>query len=226
MVKYTLIMFSFVRRQLEFVFFGAITLVVALFYFLCIQGGFMLEKIKIVFSGIVSKIKELLVNISKPIAITDQESYNKAKMWLKKALISCGVCLILGIFYAGIIKKMIEIPGFICFVLGEWSLLGLATFILNLGEIFNIDKMSFLGKLGYNIGKDFKETNVNVEHQFGNTYKVTTNTTHKGFLFSVIAIGIRFLFWMYFSVFVGPVITVKKVILTVKEIKEYPQNQI
>lgn len=186
----------------------------------------MLEKIKIVFNGIISKIKAWLVKMSKLTPITDQEIYNKTKAWLIKALIICGICSILGILYAVEMTRVLEIPGIMCFVIGEWSSLAFATFILNIGEIFNIDKICFLGELGFNIGKDFEKTNVSVDYQSNDTYEVSTYTSNNGCLFAIIAIGLRFFGWIFLSIYLGPIITVSKLILTVDEMKKYQKNQV
>ena len=137
----------------------------------------------------------------------------KARVWLKKATILCGICSILGILYALLIRKIIpfdflSLP--ISFILGQWSFWGVATFILNAREIFNIKKMVELGQIGYTIGKEIKETHVKVTHEFGNQYKVTSHTENKGCLFAFVAVFIRFIGWMYFSVIVGAVLTLKK----------------
>ena len=217
-------LFSFVRRQSEFAVFGAITSVVALFLF-SIQGGVMFKNLRL-------KIKHYFRIVSDPIAIPDQEACVKAHTWLKRAMIICGICSILGILYALLInalfiKKIISL-GFlsvpISFILGQWSFLGVAAFLLNAREIFNIKKMVELGKIGYTIGKEFKETHINVTHEFGNQYKITSHTENKGCLFAFIAVFIRFLGWMYFSVIVGAFLTLKKLILTIRNVKDYQEK--
>ena len=188
----------------------------------------MLEVIKL-------KIKQFLKITSDAVAITCQEDYARARSWLKKATIICGICSVLGIAYGlmiGILSLSSDVIPFgvlsipIGFILGQWSFWGVATFILNIREILNIKKIVELGKIGYTAGKEIKETHINVTHEFGNQYKVTSHTEHKGCLFALAAIFIRFLFWMYFSVMVGAFLTVKKLIQTVHNIKEYQKNEI
>ena len=180
------------------------------------------------------KIKQYFRIVSDAITIESQEDYAKARMWLRKAIIVCGICSGLGIVYGLIIGiiglhndeipfGVLSIP--IGFILGQWSFLGVATFILNIREIFNIKKMVELSKIGYTVGKEIKETHINVTHEFGNQYKVTAHTENKGCLFAFIAIFIRFLGWMYFSVIVGAFLTVKKLIQTIRNIKDYQKNQ-
>lgn len=180
------------------------------------------------------KIKQYFQIVSDAITIQSQEDYAKACAWLRKAAVVCGICTVLGILYGlvigisgfftgEIVFGILSIP--IGFILGQWSFWGVATFILNIREIFNIKKMVELGKIGYTVGKEIKETHINVTHEFGNQYKVTAHTENKGCLFAFIAIFIRFFGWMYFSVIVGAFLTVKKLIKTICNIKEYKKNQ-
>ena len=182
----------------------------------------MLKKLKL-------KIKYYFIIVSEAIVIQCDEDYTYALAWLKKAKVLCSVCSVLGIMYgfaigiSGVLPvDVLSMP--IGLFLGQWSFWGVATFILNIREILNIRKMIEMGKLGYNIGKEFKETYVNVTHEFGNKYKVTSHTENKGCLFAIIAIFMRFIFWMSFSVFVGAFLTVKKLIHTSHNIKDYQKN--
>ena len=142
----------------------------------------------------------------------------------------CGICTFLGIIYGIIIGINPEIPfGALSIplgiILGQWSFWGVATIILNFREIFDIKKMIETGKIGYTVGKEFKETHINVTHEFGNQYKVTSHTENKGCLFAFVAVFIRFLAWMYFSVIIGAFLTLKKLIQSLRNIKEYKEKQ-
>ena len=131
------------------------------------------------------KIKQYFQIVSGAITIQCQEDYIKARAWLKKATILCGICSVLGLVYGLIVGTVVlhnkipllSIP--IGLVLGQWSFWGVATFLLNIREILNIKKMIELGKIGYDVGKEFKETHINVTHEFGNQYKVTAHTEDK-----------------------------------------------
>ncbi len=170
------------------------------------------------------KIKQYIRIVSDAIAIRCDEDYVEALAWLKKAMIVCTICSTLGILYGLMIGISGLLPVFIGLILGQWSFWGVAAFILNFREIFNIKKMVELGKMGYNVGKEIKETHINITHEFGNQYKVTAYTENKGCLFASISIFIRFLGWMYFSVIVGAFLTAKKLIQTVVNIKDYQKN--
>lgn len=178
------------------------------------------------------KIKQYVDIVSKAMTIQNQEDYEKARAWLKKASTVCGICAVIGLAYglfAGIFVMnnvmdvgILSIP--IGLLLGEWSLWGVAAFLLNIREIFNIKKMVKLGKMGYEVGKEIKETHVDVTHEFGNRYTVKATTEDKGCLFAFIAIFIRFILWMYFSVLVGAFLIVKKLVSTAQNIKAYQEK--
>ena len=180
------------------------------------------------------KIQYYIQIVSGEITIQNQEDYEMARKWLKKATVICGICTVLGFIY-GLIIGIVgltssEIPFGVLsiplgFILGEWAFWGVAAFLLNIRQIFNIKKMVQLGAIGYAVGKQFKETHVNVTHEFGNQYKVTSHTEDKGCLFAFIAIFIRFFGWMIFSVYVGAFLTAKKLRLTTRNIKAYQMNQ-
>ena len=77
------------------------------------------------------------------------------------------------------------------------------------------------GVEGYGIGKNIETTHVEVSHEYGNTYSVSSYTENKGCLFALLAGGGRYLLWVIYCAYAGPFVTVKKIKASQENVKKY-----
>ncbi len=78
---------------------------------------------------------------------------------------------------------------------------------------------------GYEMGDQFKSTDITVTHQYGSTYKATARESSKGFLGAIIAFFIGLYLYLCLFGYAGPIIIIKKITLLSKQITDY-KNQI
>ncbi len=180
-------------------------------------------------NNLINAIKLMIKNFfeqkSAAIDVGDLASYRKAKSWLKKAITLYSFFSVMGIVVTGLVIKLVTaVQGFhpiviilpILLLLTFW---GYATLIMYLPEI--IKNTLKAGKAGFEVGQNVETTHVDVEHVYGNTYKVSSHTENKGCLFAFIAGGAKLFVWLFFCVYIGPFLTLKKAKGTSKNIKEY-----
>ena len=167
---------------------------------------------------------------SVPEPIEDSNDYNRVKAWIKKVIILYSVFTGLSIFFMIIgfsIFSAIDLPGIIYMLLPILVILtawGYASIILYAKDIFK--SVAKAGKAGYKVGEQIETTYVDVTHEYGKTYRVSSHTENKGCLFAMISAGAKFFFWGFFCVYIGPVLTFKKVWYSVKNIKAYEAKNI
>lgn len=80
-------------------------------------------------------------------------------------------------------------------------------------------------RYGYKVGETIKTTNVNVSHEFGNTYKVTARTEDKGVLFACIGVMVILLAWSAYCVYKGTFLTFKKIRNSKVNLEEYIKSK-
>jgi len=167
---------------------------------------------------------------SVPEPIEDSNDYNRVKAWIKKVIILYSLFTgfsIITMIIAISIMSAFDVPGIAYLILPILDILtawGYASIILYAKDIFT--SVAKAGKTGYQVGSQFETTYVDVTHEYGNTYRVSSRTENKGCLFAVISAGAKFFFWAFFCVYVGPFLTFKKVWYSVKNIKEYEAKNI
>jgi len=137
-------------------------------------------------------------------------------IWIVYAVVcfTMGVCFIFAEMDSGDIgNNIIYFLGGLWIGLGTCSLASLMFIIIKASWKFIV--------LGYKVGDQIKETNVTVRHEYGSNYKVTSTTETKGCLFGVIACMLSLLPWSAICAFTGPIIPVKRMIKTIKQIIDY-----
>lgn len=191
------------------------------------------------FKSIIKNIVKRFVNIySLPDPINNEEDVEKAEQWKNKVVKLYGIFSILGIatcflggliIYVGILAN--ESMNFgvllICCVLAipltlltNW---GYASMILYFKKM--VKSIWEATKIGYQIGEQVKTTEIDIKHEYGNTYKVSKNTYDKGLLFAYITAVAGFVVWAFFCVYVAPFLTYKKYKNTKIALQEYNQAQ-
>ncbi len=172
---------------------------------------------------------------STPDPIKTDEDVANAKKWLKKTVILYGVftavalvtTLLAIVLVSAILEnEAVDIPTavipFIAVLALPLTLLtcwGYASFFLYFKKMIKV--VFNASKFGFIVGEQVKTTYVDVTHEYGNTYKVSSHTETKGLLFAYIAATASFVCWAAFCVYVAPFLTFKKVKGTLKNIDEY-----
>ncbi len=159
-------------------------------------------------SSIKDTVKNFLKNLEKKFSNAEQiendEDYHRTEKWVKKTQKSYKKTAILGTIIASIltvvlISTLLRDNGWDSFGVvllgGLMLLIYLPTFILA-GWGHTTMKMHSkevrkaawkAAKYGYQIGETIKTKHVDISHEFGNTYKVSSRTEDKGLLFACIA---------------------------------------
>lgn len=179
-------------------------------------------------------LKNFIEDASKPEPINDISDYRKVKKWIKKVKKLYTVFSIVAVIVALIVTIVMKfvydisvIPLFFVYVFFQALILlscwGYATLIMYFPKV--IKSVFKSGSAGYKVGSQIETTHVNVTHEYGNTYRVSSYTENKGCLFAVIVGTARFFVWMVFCVYVGPFVTFKKVRASKKNLVEYQVNE-
>ncbi len=184
----------------------------------------------------VEEIKSFFANFpkyaSQPFEVKDEDQYMEANKWIKhvnkllrkQLIIQLLIALIISIISFGflpihpILKLMICLFYILVFA---WSAVGTATLKLYKKELFNIKSMIAWGKAGYDMGEQIKTTHVTVNHEYGNTYRVSSYTEDKGCLFAVIALFIRYMIFAPYCLFKGLPLTLNKYRKTMENMQAY-----
>ncbi len=179
--------------------------------------------------GIKTLIKNFFKVASEAEPINDLSDYRRVKNWIKKAIklyiIFSSVAVLMS-FIVLFISQYADMP--VCFtyiVLPPvilWSCWGYATMIMYLPQVIKTIRKT--GSIGFNIGENIETTHVNVTHEYGNTYKVSSYTETKGCLFAIVGGVLGFFAWAIFCVYVGPFITFKKIRASSDNVKKYHRN--
>ncbi len=155
--------------------------------------------------------------------IKDEDDVLKSKKWLKKVIVLYSAFPILGMIIAArFIAPTISEPDlslallFPLMLLASW---GFASMFLYFKQMIKV--IFNAGKIGYTVGSQIKTTHVDVTHEYSNTYKVSSHTTNKGILFTIIAVFVGYMCYGYFCILIAPFLTCKKIISTVKNLQKY-----
>ncbi len=175
----------------------------------------------------IKAIKNILIyffrTYTSPLVVNNSEDALKAEKWLKKLIIFFAVFSVFGIAFLFFVFSS-EFEGV------SWSYLLIIPLGVFMGSCYTCMALYFkpmakfivtAAKVGYAAGEEIRTTHVNVSHEYGNNYKVTAHTEHKGFLVSLILGFIAFYFWLMFCGFVAPFCTFIKARKAVKTLQAY-----
>ncbi len=177
-------------------------------------------------------IKIFLKNFSNKFSVvndvTNEEEFLKTKKWVKKArklfrrytIISIIIAMVLAYLTSIVIHPALAIfLDLIYLITFELSGLGCATIKLYFKEVKKSAWQA--AKFGYQVGEHIQSTEVNVTHEFGNTYKISSRTTNRGLLFAIICASAILISWAFFCCYKGSFLTIKKIKLTKQKLEEY-----
>ncbi len=174
-------------------------------------------------------IKDFLKTSSAIEPINDLGDYYKVKRWVKKVGILYAVFSLLAlavIFGVLFNAASLEVPLFFAYTIIPPIILltgwGYATLIIYFPKM--IKSISKAAGAGYRVGENIEETHIQVTHEYGNTYKVSSHTENKGCLFAVISGTLKLMVWAFFCVYIGPFITFKKILRYRKALQGYNGN--
>ncbi len=179
--------------------------------------------------GIKAFIKKFLKDGSTAEPIHDRSDYRRVKKWVKKVrrlYIVFPILEILMLLLTLPFAKDLEMPLFGYVILLPMSVLtgwGYATLILYLPQV--IKTVIRTGSMGFKVGENMETTHVNVTHEYGDTYKISSHTENKGCQFAFIAGILTFMIWVVFCVYIGPFITIKKIRDSLDNLKNYHTNE-
>ena len=186
-------------------------------------------------------LKDIFTSYSTAEPINDESDYMRVKAWVKKTIKLFTIFTVLAAMEALIVWSIFGILVFAAkgttetFLIIAYSfglvVAGLAFFPTNWGygvmfmHLPEVLKSLFQSmKVGYKIGEQVQTTRVQVTHEFGDTYRVSSHTDNQGCLFAVIGGGVRLLIWMVFSIYIAPYLLYKKVRDSMKNIKAYEET--
>ena len=171
-------------------------------------------------------IKNFFDSCSTAEPINDLGDYYRVKRWvqkIKKLYFVFTVLSVIFIFFAcAMALESKEENAFLFVVTSPLMILsgwGYATLIMYFPQVIK-DVISW-GSQGYKMGEQFETTHVQVTHEYGNRYRVSSHTENKGCLFAVIAGIARFMVWAFFCVYIGPFLTFKKLRRSIQNLNNY-----
>ena len=162
---------------------------------------------------------------SVPLVVNNNDEALKTEKWLKKTITLHIVLTIITMIYVvfTFVVSGEEVGWYECLlmtpILGAFGGCAFSSMALYFKQMV---KFIFTGaKVGYTAGKEIKTTHVNISHEYGNNYSVSSYTDHKGLLMSVIMIFVAYMTYAMFCGFVAPFCTYNKARKTVKTLQEY-----
>ncbi len=166
--------------------------------------------------------------------IHNEEDYRRVKKWVVKVSILEIIFTVIAIIFIGVLISSLlfsessedktvyfMLPLLPLFLF--WICWGYATFFLYLPLIFK--RMLKYGTAGYEAGKQIKTTNVQVTHEYGDNYKVSSSTDDKGVFGALLSFFISGMVWCVISVGIGSFWTFKKFKNSIKNLRAYSQKQ-
>ncbi len=198
-------------------------------------------------AGIKETIKIFLRNFSARFLVAEEikndDDFRRVNTWVEKTsksykryCIAGAIFTILSTILVGVLlKQQLGINGiatfFLSIVLGiiylivlELAFMGLATMKMHSKEVFKSAWTA--AKFGYEVGEKIQTTHVDVTHEYGNTYKVSTRTEDKGLLVAVICVSCIVISWMAYCVYKGTFLTMKKIKASKENLSKYTPAQI
>ena len=182
-----------------------------------------------IFVALKALLKNYVAHWSLAEPINNSGDYVRVKRWTKKVIVLMSVFTVIafvwifamGALVFGANSLMQEMNGegispivifLFSYILMPFALIlsnwGYAMIILDLPNIAKSVMKS--ARFGYDAGKNIETTHVQVTHEFGNNYRVSSYTDNKGCLFGFIAGMAKFMVWAVFCVYVAPFLTFKK----------------
>ncbi len=174
-------------------------------------------------------IKVFINDCAKAEIIRSINDCRRVKRWLVKTILLYLIFSAVAILAAIIISNAPTYPEFfgistelanivvpILSVLVCW---GFATLFMYLPQV-----LGTVGKTaakGFEIGDSVKTTHVNVTHEYGDYYKVSSHTESSGCLFALFGGLAGFFLWAVFCVYIGPFINFKKIAISIKNIAKF-----
>ncbi len=176
--------------------------------------------------GIKAFIKDFIRVASTADTIHDRHDYRNVKKWVKKVITLYSIFSVLAVLISILVISLSYAFGmldfFVCAIIPALILLtcwGYATLIMYAPRI--LKTVVKTGSIGFKIGENVETTHVNVTHEYGNTYRVSSYTENKGCLFAFIGGIVGFVGWAFVCVYIGPFITFKKLRDSLKNIENY-----
>ncbi len=188
-------------------------------------------------TDVVTVLKNLILSFckdaSKAEEINNSNDYKRVKSWVKRTYSLYRIFTIISILLTPIVYALIsavslEMGGFpfiIYLLIPFYCVLvgfGFATIIIYFKKISKT--VVNAGKLGFNTGEKFETTHVNVTHEYGNTYSVSSYTENKGCLFAFIFAFAAYMIWGAFCLYVGPFLTFKKLRESKRKLAAYSEK--
>ncbi len=99
------------------------------------------------------------------------------------------------------------------------AFLGFATMKMHYKKVFKSAWNA--AKFGYQVGEKIQTTHIDVTHEFGNTYKVSSRTEDKGFLFAIICSFAIIISWGAYCIYKGTFLTMKKIKASEENLAKY-----
>lgn len=164
--------------------------------------------------------------------IENKSDYTRVKRWVGKATSWYAIFTVLAVLITAVVlgtaSKSSDAPPagvltvavpLIC-LLCAW---GGATMILNFKGLFKSTWSA--GVDGYRAGEQIQTHHVNVTHEYGDRYRVTTTTENEGCITAMMSGAINLSVWAFLCVYVCPFLTFKKISNSKKNLRAFEATQ-
>lgn len=169
-----------------------------------------------------------LLHISKTTEpINNKSDYTRVKKWVKRAtklyVAFTIIAIIITVLFSNASSMLLDefstmdelsegiaiLAKIVMLFVSLLTAWGFATMILNFKLM--IKSMWSSGLAGYRVGEQIQTNHVSVRHEYGSTYKVTTNTENEGCIVAMIYGFINLFVWAFLCVYVCPFLTFRKI---------------
>lgn len=167
-----------------------------------------------------------LLHISKTAEpIENKSDYTRVKRWVNKAtslyIIFTVIALVISIVFFN--SSSPEVPLIVIIFVAIFVGLGGATLLMNFKLMLKSTWSA--GADGYKIGKTIQTNHINVTHEYGDRYKVSTYTENQGCAVAYINGLINLFVWCFLCVYICPFLSFKKISDSKKNLRIFEATQ-
>ena len=172
-------------------------------------------------------ISLLLYNCKKAEPISNRSDYTRVKNWVNKAtvlyVLFTVIAVIVSVTLGDKAASSEEMPLVVVILVAVLTGWGFATAVMNFKWMFKA--MWSAGAQGYRIGEQIQTRHIDVTHEYGNTYKVTSHTENQGCAVAMIQSFINLCVWCFLCVYVCPFLSFKKISDSKKNLRKFEMAQ-
>ncbi len=168
-------------------------------------------------------ISVLLNNCRNPEPINNKSDYTRVKRWTRKAsslyTVFSIIAIVVSVMISCIMREIVNVPLIAVLFVAVFTAWGFASMFLNFKLL--IKSLWSSGTDGYRVGEQIQTKHIDIQHEYGNTYKVSTHIENEGCALALIYGFINLIVWAVLCVYVCPFLTFKKISKSKRHLRKF-----